>query len=316
MHGNCKSQAELEAAVHGDIHAIVMDNREELSTLEGVCEETRHTARVMLRLALPLEAETHPSLMTAGRYSKFGFSPDEEDGVWETMQRSERLRLIGIHVHLGSQIADLEIYRRATDELVGRMDALRRRGLPVEEVSIGGGWAVPYRSGDPLLKPEDVAATVGECLRGRTGVRLAVEPGRSVVARSAVAIYRVGSVKRSEVGRIVAVDGGMGDNPRPALYGSAYTALPVNGATREADGQADVVGRYCESGDVLARNVPLPRVSAGDLLFMPVAGAYQLSMVSEYNRVPAPAVVIVSNGAARVISRRATVADLFARESA
>jgi diaminopimelate decarboxylase len=223
------------------------------------------------------------------------------------------LRLIGIHVHLGSQITDATVYRRAADEMVAFACDLRSRGFPIEEVGLGGGWAVAYRPGDAALDAQAVATTVAQAFASQASMRVAIEPGRSLVARAGLAIYRVGSVKRRNGFRIVGVDGGMGDNPRPALYGSQYTVLPERGLQKPV-GNADIVGRYCEAGDVLARSIPMPEVSPGEILCVPVSGAYQLSMASTYNLVPQPAVVMVSRGSARLLVRRATLSDMFARD--
>jgi diaminopimelate decarboxylase len=184
-------------------------------------------------------------------------------------------------------------------------------GFELEELCVGGGWAVPYRPGDPELTPEDVADALRTWLPG--SLRIAVEPGRALVARAGVAVYRVLSVKHGAGGTIIAVDGGMGDNPRPALYGAEYTALRAIDPLRTATGVARIVGRYCEEGDVLVDSARLSAVP-GDLVVVPVSGAYQLSMASGYNLVPMPAVVMVSDGAARLVTRRATLRDLLARE--
>jgi diaminopimelate decarboxylase len=322
FHGNCKSADELEAAVRHGIHAIVVDNLEELDVLEQVCRKTESGAHVMLRVALRLEAETHAYLQTSGRGSKFGVlrgSADELRALHK-IEQSTRLCLVGIHAHLGSQIAEPQVYRTAAEELTAFAATLRGDGPERFEVSIGGGWSVPYCPGDRELDPAEMAEAIAPSFRANPDCIPAVEPGRAIVARSAVALYRVGSVKRTGERRIIAVDGGMGDNPRPALYGARYTAL-VDGRV-ESEGshggqplqRADVVGRYCESGDVLVRDVHLPEVKRDDLICVPVAGAYQLSMASAYNLVPPPAVVMVADERARLITRRGTTAELLARE--
>jgi diaminopimelate decarboxylase len=218
--------------------------------------------------------------------------------------------LTGLHVHLGSQIDDAALYADALSALAGRVDAFRSEGHPIGELSLGGGWAVPYRPGDPSLDAWTAAASIEGWVP--PGVRLAVEPGRALVARAAIAVYRVVSVKTTDRGRIVAVDGGMGDNPRPALYGARYTALSITNMGSQPEGSVDVVGRYCESGDVLARDVALPSVRRGDLVAIPVAGAYQLAMASSYNLVPPPAAVMVADGEASLIRRRPSLEELLA----
>jgi diaminopimelate decarboxylase len=198
--------------------------------------------------------------------------------------------------------------------MAGVVQRFSHAGLASQEVSIGGGWAVAYRPGDVNLSPTDVVAALAPCFSSIAGVRPAVEPGRALVAQAAVAVYRVGAVKRGPTGRIVAVDGGMGDNPRPALYDARYTAFLPASPFAPPIGKADVVGRYCEEGDVLVRGLDLPEVAVGDLVCVPVSGAYQLSMASSYNLVPPPASVLVDGRDARLMTRRATIDDMLSRE--
>jgi len=315
LHGNCKSEAELDAAARLGVHSIVVDNLEELEQLERICARRRVPVRVMLRITLAFEGETHPHLQTSGRRSKFGLfhtSQEEEEAV-SRLARSPMLQLVGVHSHLGSQLQDAGLYRRAASQLHTVATSLRARSFPIEEFSVGGGWAVAYRPGDTSLSPESVAGNLQLVADRQAGIRPAVEPGRALVARAGVAVYRAGSTKQMGTYRVVAVDGGLGDNPRPALYGSRYSAfLPLR--LNAPIGLADIVGRYCESGDVLVRDALLPSISAGDLICIPMSGAYQLSMASSYNLVPQPAVVLVREGHARLLTRRASIDDLFARE--
>lgn len=316
LHGNCKTDEELEAAVRLGIRAVVLDNLEEIERLERICEAAGKEVSVMLRLTLPFEAETHPAVQTAGEGSKFGFlnGEEEEQEALRRLSASQRLRLMGLHTHMGSQIADPGIYARALALLAETAKSLAGSGIEIEEINVGGGWAVPYVPGAPQLDAQQVAESVSSALPSNRPWKLGVELGRALVARAGVAVYRIGSIKRRGERRLVAVDGGMGDNPRPALYGSLYTVISVQRAESPAVGPADVVGRYCESGDVLARNVPLPEVAAGELLLVPMSGAYQLSMASSYNGVPLPSVVLVSEARHRLVTRRGTAEDLLARE--
>lgn len=315
LHGNCKSEAELEAAVRLGLHAVVVDSLEELDRLAAIADRRGETVSIMPRVTLAVEAKTHPHLQTSGYASKFGIPhrSTEEATFIERARRNPRLRLMGIHAHLGSQISDPEIYAGAADELLQLAGELRDSGFPVEEVSVGGGWAVAYAPGDPSLSPQSVARILHPLFHG-SALRLAVEPGRSLVARAGLALYRVGSVKQAPTGRIVAVDGGMGDNPRPALYGSRYIALRVRVPGAPPQGPATVAGRYCEAGDVLVQRVELPEVRAGDLICIPMSGAYHLAMASHYNLVPEPAAVLLGDGHERLIVRRGTIEDLLARQ--
>lgn len=316
LHGNCKTDAELELAVRLPLSAVVLDDLEEVSRLEAAGAAAGSSISVLLRLALPFEADTHPAIQTSGYASKFGIQYDsrEEEETLSLLRDSSRLRLVGLHTHLGSQIADAEIYARALRFLSVLAERLLEVGMPIEEINIGGGWAVPYVPGAPELRSETVAAAVAGALPRERSWSLTAEVGRSLVARAGVALYRVGSVKRRGGRRLIAVDGGMGDNPRPALYGSPYTALAPGHLGEPPSDGAEIVGRYCESGDVLVRDAALPEVAAGDLLLIPVSGAYHLSMSSTYNGVPQPAVVLVGNGRHHLLTRRGTPDDLFARE--
>lgn len=316
LHGNSKPEAELEAAVRLGIRAVVLDNLEEIERLERICAARGQEIAVMLRLTLPFEAETHPAVQTAGVGSKFGFlhGDDEEQEALRRLTGSKRLRLRGLHTHVGSQVSDSGIYARALVMLAGMGESLAASDIDIQEINLGGGWAVPYVPGAPRLSPERVADTLAAAVPENRTWKLGVELGRALVAQAGVAVYRIGSIKRRAGVRIIAVDGGMGDNPRPALYGSPYTAISVEHTLAPDVGPVDVVGRYCESGDVLARNVPLPEVAAGEHLLVPVSGAYQLSMASSYNVVPPPAVVLVSEDGQRLVTRRGSADDLLARE--
>lgn len=316
LHGNAKGDDELEAAVRLGLRSVVLDSTDEARRLAKVCTYLDRACVVMVRLALPLEARTHPHLQTSGTRSKFGvlLGSAEEAELYEMVRITPRLRLKGVHAHLGSQIGGVSVYTDAAETLVKQAENLRESGFPIEEVSLGGGWAVAYQSGEVSLSPREVAKAVAPIARTAPHFRLAFEPGRALVARAAVALYTVRSVKDNGEHRVVAVDGGMGDNPRPALYGSGYTVLPLRDADREWVGPVDVVGRYCETGDFLARDVKLPRVEVGEVLCLPAAGAYQLSMASSYNLVPQPAVVLIDEGRARLVTRRAGVDDVLARE--
>jgi diaminopimelate decarboxylase len=311
LHGNCKSDEDLLTAIRLGTHAIVADSVDELHQIDRLAGGP---VSVWLRLRLPITAETHPHLQT-GEGSKFGLSPGAELGAALAMVCSKScLELRGLHTHLGSQIADPDLLRAAAEQLASRAQTLRSKGFRVAVVSVGGGWAVPYVPSDSHLPPGRVADALTVVVERNPELQLAVEPGRALVARAGIALYRVGSVKWSGGNRIIAVDGGMGDNPRPAMYGASYYVLPLKGANGRRTGPATIVGRYCESGDVLARGANLPDVIPGDLLCLPVAGAYQLSMASAYNLVPPPAAILVGADGPRPLLRGATVEDLLARD--
>jgi diaminopimelate decarboxylase len=316
LHGNCKSDHELELAVRYCIRSIVADSADELLRIASVCHRLGRTAGVSLRLSIELDVDTHPYLRTSGLASKFGIRPGSTDEcrAIETLTSESVLDFCGIHCHAGSQISDPGLYARLGAGLIEAANSLQSGGLDVREVSIGGGWAVPYTPGASRLLPEDVATAVMQPFAGLPAVRLAVEPGRALVARAGIAVYTVGSVKEGPKGRLVAVDGGMADNPRPSLYGATYTAFCANRPLDEPVGRADIVGRYCEGGDVLTTGTPLPEMHPGDLICVPVSGAYQLSMASNYNLVPRPAAVMVDGRDTRLMTQRETVAGMLSRE--
>ncbi len=317
LHGNCKSDAELTRAVDGAVRTVVIDGLEEIVRLEEIAAQRSRTIDVMLRLTLPIEAITHPHLQTSGTRSKFGLQTEtgEDTAAARALIQSSHLRLVGLHIHLGSQIDNGAIYRQASEDLVSAGQHWRRLGFEhVHELSVGGGWRVPYTPDEQSLSAEAVAEAIAPAFQNDPSFRPAVEPGRALVARAAMAVYKVGSVKGDLHRRVVAVEGGMGDNPRPALYGARYHAFLPVAPCAEPLGPADVVGRYCETGDTLASAVPLPEVRTGDLLAIPVSGAYHLSMASTYNLVPPPPAVLVARGEGTQILRRGTVGDLFARE--
>uniref|UniRef100_UPI00099F022A diaminopimelate decarboxylase n=1 Tax=Peterkaempfera griseoplana TaxID=66896 RepID=UPI00099F022A len=324
LHGNAKTPEELAAAVRLGVGRIVIDNLSEIPRLAALTS-SRAPQAVMVRVVPGVAAGHHPAVRTGVDGQKFGF-PVAGGAAEEAVRRildQPGLRLTGLHCHLGSQISSVEPYLEAVDrmtELAARIHA--RFGAPVDELDLGGGHAVPYLADEPGLDLADFAARVParlarQCRRlGLRPPRLLLEPGRAVAGPSAVALYRVLSVKRSTGGRMhVAVDGGMGDNPRPSLYGSAYTARLVGRSSSAAPRLVDVVGRHCEAGDILVHDVPLPSdIRAGDLLAVPTAGAYQLSMASGYNLVGRPALAAVRGGRARLLMRRETVEDFRLRE--
>ncbi len=316
VHGVNKSAADLEAARrHAGV--IVVDN---LTELERIRRLPRPLPRLWLRFRPEVEVETHAHIQTGQSESKFGMEADEILQAARLCRR-EDLPLAGLHFHLGSQLRDPQPARQAIERTLALAAALDLGG----EWSLcpGGGWGVAYHE-DDLPQPDLAAyvravaeAVVEGCRRrGLPLPRLQLEPGRSLVARAGVAIYRVGAVKQTAGRRWLLLDGGLADNPRPALYAARYSALPVQGATRPPAGPAWFAGPYCESGDVLIAGLPFPDVAAGEWVAVPVSGAYQLSMASNYNGACRPAVVWLAEGQARLIQRRETPEDLLRRDLA
>jgi diaminopimelate decarboxylase len=343
FHGNNKSREELTEALAAGIGRIVVDNFHELETLAALSSDSRvtnHVSRVpiWLRLSPGVAAHTHAHIQTGHLDTKFGFpiaTGDAERAVSLAMQTSG-LELVGLHCHIGSQIYEPESLADAAAVLIAFAAEMRdRHGFVLRELSPGGGWGVPMTEDDPAAPVEPYIAALSAAIVDTCRARdlalphLVLEPGRSLVAPAAVALYTVGARKEIPgVRTYVSVDGGMADNIRPALYGAKYMArvAGVRGQASGVRGQepelVTIAGKFCESGDILIRDIELPRLEAGDpssgsggsLLAIPMAGAYTLAMASNYNLARRPAVVLVKDGAARLIQRRETYADLIARD--
>jgi diaminopimelate decarboxylase len=337
LHGNAKPRAELELALAAGVGKIMVDTLDELDLLARLTAGRSQPQPVMLRLAPDIAADTHAHIATGRAASKFGLPLGALDAAAARIAAAPGLRLGGLHAHIGSQIFDAAPFVQAIDVLLDCAARLRdQHNLVVGQISPGGGLGVPYTTDQPMPDLDAYAEAVGRAVREGCEARglplptLVVEPGRSIVARAGVAVYEVVASKplpttddeslRSSVAdhaaatRYLHIDGGMADNIRPALYGARYTALLANRAPAPADETVHVAGRFCESGDVLLRDVPLPRARLGDLLAVAVAGAYTLSMASNYNLVPRPALALVAGGRARIIQRRESYADLLARD--
>ncbi|SET17869.1 diaminopimelate decarboxylase [Nonomuraea wenchangensis] len=299
FHGNNKSLDELRRAVEWGVGCIVVDSFTELERLTSLGARQR----VMIRVTPGVDAATHKAIATGGEDSKFGFSLSNGDALRavRAVRDTPGLELYGLHSHIGSQLFDTEGFA-----LAARRMADFAGSVGVTRLDLGGGLGVAYRPGDPEPPtPSDVVAALRKEVGG---LDLAVEPGRSIAGPTTVALYRVGTVK----GTYVSVDGGMSDNPRPAMYGSPYTAALASRASDAPLERVDVVGKHCESGDHLVRDIPLPAdLRPGDLLAVPVSGAYQRSMASNYNHVTRPPVIAVFEGTDRVIVRRETEEDLL-----
>ncbi|MFC8042785.1 diaminopimelate decarboxylase [Nocardia sp. NPDC057353] len=320
LHGNGKTMDELRTAVRARVGRIVVDSTAEITLLSAL---PAHDQRLLLRLAPGIEAGGHPAIRTGGSDHKFGLSGTAVGEAVQRIGRSGGLRLVGLHCHLGSQIHDPDHYGEAVRRLVARMAAIRdEHGLLLTELDLGGGHAVAYRPGDAELNLAELADVLADaldvaCARHRfPRPRLLLEPGRAIVARAGVTLYRVLAVKENEAGRRYAiVDGGMGDNPRVALYGARYDAVVAGRHRCGPQRGTTVAGRYCESGDIIATDIRLPAdLRAGEVLAVPCTGAYHHSLASTYNGIGRPPIVAVRDGSYREIVRRETVDDLLARE--
>ena len=314
VHGNAKSKEELLAAAEAGA-TVVLD-------AEGEAERAARAGvrRVLVRVTLGVEADTHEAIQTGHHGSKFGVPPDAALRAIEDA-RTRGLDVAGLHVHVGSQLADPAAHAETIELLAGFAARCRDElGWTPGLVNAGGGFAVRHVLDEPNAPLGDLARAVADAVSSAWEAndlpppRLVLEPGRALVGQAGVALYRVRSVKRLDGVTWVAVDGGMSDNARPQLYGARYTALSAARADEPATETVSVAGLHCESGDVLIDDVALPPPRRGDLVAVPAAGAYTLAMSSNYNATPRPAAVLVCDGDARVIRRRETVDDVLAFE--
>ena len=314
LHGNNKSDAELAMAVDEGVGRIVIDSFDELDRLEALHSATGVAPRVLLRVTPGVEVHTHEFIATGQDDSKFGFTVKGglADSAVRRASASTAVDLVGLHAHIGSQVFDVEPFARAIDVL-----AAFAAPYDLPELSVGGGLGVPYVEGES-------APTIGEwadaihkaCVRAGVTSEVTAEPGRAIVAAAAITLYRVGTIKDLPGLRTyVAVDGGMSDNPRPVLYGSGYETFLPRAGDAARPRVVRVVGKHCESGDVLVQDGAVPTdLAVGDVLATPVTGAYGYSMGSNYNQVLRPAVVFVSEGQARLVVARETYEDLARRD--
>jgi diaminopimelate decarboxylase len=311
LHGNNKSDDELHRAREIGVGRIVVDSFDELDRLEALHAADGIVPRILVRITPGVEAHTHEFVRTGQVDSKFGFgvaAGDAERALARATQ-SPAVELVGLHMHIGSQVFVARFFHEAIE-----VAAPWLLGHELPELSIGGGLGVAYVEGEEAPTITDWAAEVLDaCAAAGIRSRVLAEPGRAIVAQAAITLYRVGTIKTIPgVRTYVAVDGGMSDNPRPVLYGSGYETFLPRATAAARPRSVTVVGKHCESGDVLVRDGWVPDdASVGDVLATPVTGAYGHSMGSNYNKVPRPAVVFVSGGTAREVVRRESLDDLL-----
>ena len=351
LHGNNKSDAEIRRAVELGLGRIIADSVEEIERISVIAAELGRTAKVMLRLTPGVHASTHEYIATAHEDQKFGLSlsPRGSDSAaasesapeatnpylgspaWIGVERAlaaEGVELIGLHCHIGSQIFEPEGFELAADKLIAflaRIEAVH--GVALGELDLGGGHGIAYTEADSPRHPADIATALAAAVRtscaeyGISLPRISIEPGRSIVGPAGVTLYTTGTTKDVVVEdgitrRYIAVDGGMGDNPRPVLYDADYSAVLASRSLTGEHVLSRIVGKHCESGDIVVRNVYLPpAVSRGDVLAVPATGAYCHSLSSNYNYLTRPAVVAVNNGAAQVLIRGETLDQMLARDT-
>lgn len=320
FHGNNKTADELCMALENDIGRIVVDNIYELELLDRLAREYGKRPKILFRIKPGIDAHTHSFIRTGQIDSKFGVALETGEAR-EIIARALKLahvEVVGVHCHIGSQIFDSEPFQLAAERLADFIASIRDEfGITLRELNLGGGYGIKYLSNDQPISYdcyiEKVSAEIKR-IASEKGVELPfvlMEPGRSIVGEAGITLYTVGAVKDIPgVRKYVSVDGGMGDNPRYALYQAEYEAAVANRPAGEPHELVTVVGKYCESGDILIKDIMLPRVQPGDTLAVLSTGAYNYSMASNYNRMPRPAVVMVNQGKDTLIIRRESYEDL------
>lgn len=318
--GNNKSVPELIYAIESGVGDIVVDNCTELRRIEQLSAERNVTARISMRIKPGIDAHTHEFIRTGQIDSKFGFALETGE-AFEAVREAvaaEHVELTGLHCHIGSQIFDKSPFVLAAQVMLGLYDRIHRElGKKLTHLNLGGGFGIKYKDSDAAVPYEDYMSDVSAAVHaacaqyGLEIPRIYIEPGRSIVGEAGITLYTVGDIKAIPgVRTYVAVDGGMFDNPRYALYQSDYTCLVANKAGSPADFKATIAGKCCESGDLIQENTMIQTPETGDILAVLSTGAYNYSMASNYNRNPRPACVMVRGGAARVAIRAETYADL------
>lgn len=326
VHGNNKSLTEIDKAVSIGVGTIVIDSLFEIDRVGASATKHGKVQKVLLRLTPGIQAQTHESIATAHEDVKFGFSI-ASGAAWkaiEAVRTHASLELRGFHAHIGSQILDTNSFEISAQRLISLLAKYRDiHGIELPELDLGGGYGIAYVPNGEELVPTVAmnalaAAVKSNCADHKLGVpRISIEPGRAIVGPTMFTLYEVGTIKdvtleNGDNRRYISVDGGMSENIRPALYGSEYSAVLANRTSNAPEISSRIVGKHCETGDIVIREISLPSdIAPGDLLATPVTGAYGRSMASNYNHVPRPPVIAVKNGKARVIVRRETESDLL-----
>ena len=317
LHGNNKNDEELLLAFNNGV-TIVVDNQHDLERLAELVPADGPPARLMLRFTPGIECHTHEYIRTGHLDSKFGFDPDQLEPVLKQLLGQRWARLTGLHAHIGSQIFELEPHRDLAAVMADALKLARDLGHPVEDLNVGGGLGIRYVESDDPPSIDQWVQVVAEAVTAACRARdldlprLMCEPGRSLVATAGVTLYAVGSRKTIPgVRTYVAIDGGMSDNPRPITYQSLYTCCLADRPQAPADETVNLVGKHCESGDVLLKDLPLPKTQSGDIVAVFATGAYNASMSSNYNRIPRPAAVVVQSGSSELVQKREQPDDLL-----
>lgn len=318
LHGNNKSMEELNIAITNHVNRIVVDNQDELEMLAEIAEEKGHISDILLRLTPGVDAGTHEHITTGIIGSKFGVPIYIADDLVKKAMSAPSLNLVGLHFHIGSLVTEAQPYQEAIEIVLDFAAEMKHKhGFELEELNIGGGFGVQYKIEESIPQvsfyAEAIVSTlISRCRRlGISLPMLTIEPGRAIVAQAGVALYSAGVIKDIPgIKRYISVDGGMADNIRPALYGSRYEAFVANKMGEENTQNVTISGKFCESGDILVKDINLPTISRGDIIAVSVCGAYCLPLQSNYNESLKPAVVLLNEGKQRLIRRRQTYEDL------
>ena len=320
FHGNNKTEDELNLAVDNGVGTIVVDNVFELEKLNAIAEKKGKIVDIMFRIKPGIDAHTHEFVMTGQIDSKFGVALETGEAMeaYKTAKQMKNLNIVGVHCHIGSQIFDIEPFEHAASVMMGFIADLKAEGIEIERMNLGGGYGIKYVPEDNPIDYDAYIEAVSKVVKkvaaekGIAMPKILMEPGRSIVASAGTTLYNIGGVKEiPDVRTYVSVDGGMADNPRFIMYGSQYHALLANNPLAKAEEVVTIAGKCCESGDLLIKDIKMPKLKAGDTLAVLATGAYNYSMASNYNRIPKPPVVMVSGGVPSLAVKRETYDDII-----
>lgn len=319
FHGNNKSEVEIELAIDSGLGRFVADNPYEIERINTIAKAKGKIQDILIRITPEVEAHTHEFIQTGQLDSKFGVTRGKVIEVIQAAKQLENINIIGVHAHIGSQIFDAEPFKVATEKLCDiALEAREKCGITFSEINVGGGLGIKYLTSDDPAEIEEFAELIGKTLKNWSKQnnfpepKLLIEPGRSIVANAGMTLYTVGSIKEIEgIRTYVAVDGGMADNARPITYGAEYDATIINKANDNKDQTYTVAGKFCESGDIILKDIQLQKVEIGDMLGVYATGAYNYSMSSNYNRFCKPAMVLLGNGNCAEILKRENFEDLI-----
>lgn len=324
FHGNNKSEEELRFAIESKIERIVIDNFDELLLIEKLSKELKKNVQVSIRLNPGIDAHTHDFIKTGVIDSKFGVLIQNGNALQmvKRILKNKELILLGIHAHIGSQIFDVEPYLSLAEIMINFIKNVKNElNYEINEINLGGGFGVPYTTEDDDISYYEFIKLIAEKLKKLCKIsnlqlpKIVLEPGRSIIANAGITIYRVGSIKNiPKIRKYVAIDGGMTDNPRYALYGAKYEISSVANVKSDKNSKVTLCGKCCESGDLVIKDGFLQKVEVGDYVAVFKTGAYNYSMASHYNKIPKPAVIMVDKGHASEIIKRETYEDLIKNE--